>query len=949
MEAHRKRPPLFGRDDETRLLADGLDRVASGRLAVVLLEGEAGIGKTRLLETALAAAATRGMPVVAGQARELEGSRPFGLLVDAFGITAGSPDPRRARIASLLATQADGERGPLTVTSDPGLQFRVVDALGDLIEELALSGPLVIGMDDLQWADPSTLLTLSVTTRHLTDLPLAVVACFRPAPRAPMLDQLIGSLVADGARHLVVGALDGRAVHDLAIDVLAAEPRRNLSAQIAGTAGNPLFVNELLQVLLREGAISIDGGFAEVEGSSLPPPLRVTIVRRLSFLTDDTIRTLTSASILGSQFTLTDLATTTGRSAGDLSDSLRDALRSNVVRDDGDLLCFRHDLIRDALYEDLAADIRRALHREAGQRLAARGAPTLQVAEHLARGALAGDTEAVDWLSRAAREALAGSPQVAAELLRRAVELTAPTDPGRDRLLVRQAQATMWAGRVAEAQTLCRALLNRTHDLGVEALALFFLGHALLSSGRPVEALRELNRAARSPTVTDSERAASLAWSSSALVWLGQLESASAAAQQARELAVRIDDPVSLSIAMSTLSVVSRLRGHLQASLRTSDDALRLLEQSSTGTGHRYPLHGPQAYALIELDRLDEAAAAIEAGVRSSEQLGAAWHLASYQMVRILERFTGGQWDDAVAEIEAMSELAVGSGEAYGLVIALSLLSVIRVHRNDIVGAERALRSALDQTDQNSDVYGRHWAQWARSLVLESAGHPDEAYAILDEVWQRCTELDLTMDHRLFGADLVRLSLTTGNPDRARQTAAAVARLAQQNDVESLQALARRCQGLADGDAGLLAEAARRYAGTPRPLERAGACEEAGAALQALGDPDTARALLQEACETYEDLGATRDLARAEALLRKAGIRRGRRGQRGRPRSGWASLTESERAVAGLVAEGLSNPQIGERLFVSRRTVQTHLTHIFAKLDLASRSHLAAEVTRRGA
>ncbi len=942
------RSPLFGREHEARLLADGLDRVASGRLAVVLLQGEAGIGKTRLLETALEAAAGRGMSVLAGRARELEGNRPFGLLIDAFGLTAASPDPRRARIATLLTTPADGEGGRLTVTSDPGLQFRVVDAVADLMEQLALSGPLVIGVDDLQWADPSSLLTLAVTTRRLTDLPLAVVGCFRPAPRAPMLDQLVEALIADGARQLVVGALNDHAVHDLAIDILGAEPRPNLLAQIAGTTGNPLFVNELLQVLVAEGAICIDGGFADAEGTSLPPSLRLTIVRRLSFLTDATVRTLTSASVLGSQFALTDLATTTGRSAAELSDSLRDALRSNVVGDDGANLYFRHDLIRDALYEDMAADIRRALHREAGQRLATRGAPTLQVAEHLSRGALIGDTAAVDWLSRAAREALAGSPQVAAELLRRAVELTAPADPVRDRLLVRWAQATMWAGRVAEAETTCRTLLERTHDVGVEALALFFLGHALLSSGRPLDALRELERAAQTPTVTDSERAASLAWSSSALLWLGQLEKASAAAQQARHVAAGIDDSVSLSIAMTTLSVVSRLRGHLQESLRISDDALRLLEQNSTGTGHRYPLHAPHAYALIELDRLDEAAAAIEAGVRSSEQLGAAWHLASYQMVRTLERFTGGQWDEAVTEIEAMSELAVGSGEAYGLVIASSLLSVIKVHRNDITGAEQALRLAMTQADRNNDVYGRHWAQWARSLVLESAGHPDEAYAILAEVWQRCGSLGLLMDHRVFGADLVRLALATGNPDRARQTAADVEGLAEQNDVRSLRALARRCQGLAGGDAGLLAEAARMYAGTPRPLERAGAFEEAGAALQDPGDRDTARTLLQDACETYESLGANRDLARTEALLRKAGIRRGRHGQRGRPRSGWASLTASERAVAGLVAEGLSNPQIGERLFVSRRTVQTHLAHIFGKLDLGSRSQLAAEVSRRG-
>lgn len=108
-----------------------------------------------------------------------------------------------------------------------------------------------------------------------------------------------------------------------------------------------------------------------------------------------------------------------------------------------------------------------------------------------------------------------------------------------------------------------------------------------------------------------------------------------------------------------------------------------------------------------------------------------------------------------------------------------------------------------------------------------------------------------------------------------------------------------------------------------------------------------ARGFVEQAVGVYEDLDAARDLARPEAVLRDLGVRRGRRGPRGRPQHGWASLTETERTVAGLVAEGLSNPQIGDRLYVSRRTVQTHVAHIFTKLDMSSRSKLAAEVTRR--
>jgi len=151
-----------------------------------------------------------------------------------------------------------------------------------------------------------------------------------------------------------------------------------------------------------------------------------------------------------------------------------------------------------------------------------------------------------------------------------------------------------------------------------------------------------------------------------------------------------------------------------------------------------------------------------------------------------------------------------------------------------------------------------------------------------------------------------------------------------------------------DADASALRAAVDAFAGA-RPLELALTAEEAGAALARRGLPGQARQLLDRATEIYEQLGAARDLARAEAVLRGAGIRRGRRGSRGRPQFGWDSLTPTERTVASLVAEGLSNPQIGDRLYISHRTVQTHLAHVFAKLGLTSRAQLAAEATRQEA
>src|SRR6201986_1370456 len=206
-------PRICGREAEIQALGEALDLVACGGPAIVLVEGEAGIGKTRLLNAALEDARGRGMQVAAGRAEELEGMRPFGLMTGVFGCTRSATDPRRATIGELLS--GAGERNPITVTSDPGLRFRVVDALADLVEELALAGPLVIGVDDLQWADASSLLTRAALGRRAEYLPVALIACFRPSPRSPELDRLAASLEGAPGRYLCPGGLGAGAVAGL--------------------------------------------------------------------------------------------------------------------------------------------------------------------------------------------------------------------------------------------------------------------------------------------------------------------------------------------------------------------------------------------------------------------------------------------------------------------------------------------------------------------------------------------------------------------------------------------------------------------------------------------------------------------------------------------------------------------------------------------------------------
>ncbi len=938
-------------------LSDVLDRVAAGDSAVVLIEGEAGIGKTRLLNGALDDARVRGMHVAYGRTDELEQNRPFGLVAAAFGCERSAADPRRAAIADILTSPA-GDRGPISVTSDPGLRFRVVDAFTDLVEALGLAGPLVIGLDDLQWADVSSLLTLGAAARRIAGLPVALIGCLRPLPHSADLDLLAGVLDTAGARRICLAPLAAEAVRDLVSDAVAAEPGSALLAEAAGAGGNPLFVTELVAALLQDGTIRTTGGRAEVVHAAMPPTLRLTILRRLSFLPEPTVEALRAASILGSSFALTDLATITGGSALELSVALAHAARAGVVDDDGTRLRFRHDLIRDALYQDLPGGVRLGLHREAGRRLAAEGAPATQVAEHLARAATPGDTEVIHWLIQGARQAAATSPTGAASLLARAAGLVDPADPAQDNLLAEQAEVLLQAGQLAEAEAACRTLIIRDRDPSVTAEVRVCLGRTLISGGRAAEAVRELEVAAGSAAPDSPQLAAARSYEGFARLSLGDLDGAASAAAEARSaarlaeghpttsapmtpLTVTAQLHASVTVATMSQAVVAQLRGELGSALQITEDAAGPVDRSQA---HELGLHLARGQILTELDRLDEARSVLQAGMRVAEELGDQMHLPLWLVHLAVERFTAGDWDGALADAQAGLELAEESGVVDRRVSGRVFRSLILLHRNDLPGAREALEAELSGLGTPHDS---HWAQWSRALILDADGQPGQAYAVLAGCWDRCARLGHALEFRVLGPDLIRLALASGDGERARAVASAVTRLAERNDVPSLTGVALRCRGLAGDDAEILAAAVQAYQPCTRPLELAGACEDAGAALARQGVTDRARPLLQDALAIYEHLGADRDLARAEAVLRQAGIRRGTRGRRGRPQFGWPSLTPAEQAVARLVADGLSNPQIGDRLYISRRTVQTHLAHIFTKLEITSRAQLGAQVARQ--
>jgi DNA-binding CsgD family transcriptional regulator len=352
-------------------------------------------------------------------------------------------------------------------------------------------------------------------------------------------------------------------------------------------------------------------------------------------------------------------------------------------------------------------------------------------------------------------------------------------------------------------------------------------------------------------------------------------------------------------------------------------------------------------YILVEAGRLEEARSTLQGGRRISEERGVRWPLPTFGVILGLERFVAGQWDDALAELESSLELAGELGEESDTVnLAHAIMALVSFHRDDLNRAAAAEQAANQELAGRGAQFAR-WAAWPRALLQEASGQPAQALETLAAPLRESARLGISAEYPVMGADLVRLAVTDGDISLARRVAAAVGDVASRNDVAWLRGAALRCQGLAENDAHALAAAADAYAAAARPLELALASEEAAATFVKQGEPERARSLVEQAIAIYERLDAYRDLARANAVLRLAGVRRGARGTRKRPQFGWQSLTPTERTVAALVADGLTNPQIGERLFISRRTVQTHLAHVFAKLGISARAQLAAQVARQ--
>lgn len=937
--------PLLGRDDDLATVSAAMSSTATDGLArVVLIEGEPGIGKSALLHAAVAHVAP-GCRVLLGHGHELERERPFGIVLDA--LTQGTGARRQlAPIVEML--HADG--GATAAAEEFAIRrFRVLEAVIDLLAGWADDGPVLLALEDLHWADPSSLLVLDQVARRLARRPICVLATLRPSRHAPSLDALRRELSPEVVRRLRLGPLDDEAVHGLAVRTLGAEPGPQLLAALGGATGNPFFITELLAALAEDDALGQgEGGCVELTTPEAPAPLRLTILRRLAFLPHRTLEVLRAASVLGSRFHLDDLSVMLERPATELLTDLEEARVTGFVEVGEEGLAFRHDLVRSAIHDDLAPPVRRALHGQAARRLAAAGRDATVVATHYLEGAAPGDAEAIGWLERAARDALSSAPDVSATLLTAAVELAHDRPGDRDRLEVELATALTWSGRLDDAERLLEDLTLRPHDRTVDARIRLALLRVLLIQGRSVAALERCDELEGMPGLDERQRARADTDAATARLLGGDLAGAERDAQRGLARGSRVGDEPAVCGALSALSWVANLRGHTSEAIDLGQQAVDLAGTSAVHeTGRRYP-HCYLATVLMDADRLDEGLRMYDVGRRLAEAYGDTWQLPIHHWGAVLASFYAGRLEDTAAALETAFAVLEEVGTGMLTVWAHALAAHVAIRQDALDIADERLGAAQRRIAEAGPGMGVDWLLWGRALLHEANGDLIPATETLRSAWELAGDLGIVAQRRLIGPDLVRLLIAAGDVEGARGVATQMAEVAALSEVAGARAAALRCRALVDSDVEVARDAVAVHRDGPRRLEHADACRDAGLLASGAGATDLARELLRGAATLYHDAGAVRDERQVDARLRGLGVARGRRDARSRPQVGWDALTPTEREVTRLVAEGLTNPEVGRRMFISPRTVETHLSHVFRKLGVSSRVALAAEVARRG-
>jgi len=933
------RPALLEREPEVSAIRElvGSARGGTGRLLVA--EGSAGIGKTRLLGEARAAAEASGLEVVAARGGELEQGFAFGIVRQLFEpLLARASSADRADLmtgaAALVRPLFDESQFAPGPEGAAGASFAMLHGLYWLLAGLAFRQPMLVAVDDLHWADEASLRWIAYLAPRLDGLPLLLALATRPPEQSPEPGFLAQILSDPAAVILRPGPLGAESVAALARAAFGARPDPGfVTACRSATGGNPLFLRAVLDMLARERVTPTSANASRVAQTG-PAEISRQVSLGLARLPHQATSLIRAAAILGDGARLELVAELAGL---DLEAAARAAgvlVRAGLLRSE-DPVEFIHPVIRTAVYEQIDGHDRRRAHRRAGELLAAAGAPVEQAAAHLSATLPAGDPLVSQALRRAAERSLAeGAPQAAVSFLRRAIAERAPGDdtPG---LLSALGTAELSTDAFSAADHLRQALATTEDPLLRAAIAMQY-AFALSFLDRLDEAVDVLNQAIQA---TEGERTE----------LLDQLE--------------------------ASLFTLSLARPELH---RPAADRIAAVRESSLGSG----LGSAMMRAVLAYHQARRGTSRDHCVALARRALQDGWLLRrpgqpSWILHVALAFMTAGEYEQAARLLEDALTEARRRGDPLSAVLILRLKGVLGFHQGDLLAAEEDLRSSEIGPDLAAVSNPLPYAGYLASVLVDR-GEVAEARRLLDSVPggdQAHAAAHLFVLHargrvqletgapqaaldefRTLGAAMDAFGIRNpaylpwrspaalalrqlGRPEEAAELAREELKLAHQWGAPRSIGIALRALGLAQG--GRRGEAHLRHAvevlePSGAQLEHARALIDLGGVFRRANRRADAREPLRRGLELAYQAGAAGLVKHAQDELAATGAR---------PRklvlTGAEALTPSERRVARMAADGMANKEIAQALFVTVKAVEVHLSSAYRKLQIKSRTQLA--------
>lgn len=948
---NRNRPVILGREREIQQLEETLDKTQNGEPGFVLVSGEAGIGKTSLLDELVAIASGHGCLTVVGRASEFDQDTAFGIFTDALDNHLASLEPRARQslamdrlgaIASVfpsLGGLGDQVDYPVTATE----RYRAHQATRELLERLAARGALVLVLDDVQWADSASIELISYLLRHPPQAEVMVAMGFRTG-HASSPARLLRMIQDSSAVAIDLGPLPLEVVTALVGE--GADEVHRLSG------GNPLYAVQLAHS-------EFDSvGVGRSDQMSVPSAVGAMIEARLEGLADQPRSLALAAAVAGDPFEVDVVAAALDRREDEILDDLDVLVAAEMIRagDTPRRLQFRHPIVRSAIYGVTPPSVLLRCHQRIAAHLTKIGRPAGEVALHLEQSAGRGDLEAIAMLRRAGEEASAGAPTSAIRWFNAALRLLPETESAqRAELCWALGESLSVVGRPAEAlSSLEQALSLMSNDDLNRVSVVVACAELERQLGRYEDARARLRLAVRGlpddRTRDETELLIALALNDFYGGHYGEsLEWGSLAGQLAEQSA----DLALASASLATTAMSAAIAGDVESALALHQRARDMVDEVDDDLiANRLDALSSLAAAEIYLDLFDDAARHADRCLSLSRRhgdtaklpvtaivLGTAWWMigdmqASAQVLddaiesaRLIDNPAGLSW---VLFNRAYSAIEAGDVEA---ALSLSEESRSLVPQFDVgmISAYAGAVNAMTLIEIGD-------AQGALAHLLEESG--GDSLTLMPGSW-RPTFFEL----------MTRCHLGLGNRERAVEAA----RRAREEAGDYGLPLPELMADLADADIALADEswenaialtssAARRAEAIGAKPYLARARAMTGAALARAGRTAEAIESLEFSALLYEQMGATRYRDQAEAELRRLGHTVYRRSRSGQGVLGIAALTGREREVAELIADRRTNKEIAEELFLSTKTVETHIRNIFNKLGVASRVDVARAI-----